>query len=270
MALSDIRQFNFYFKYLWAPADFDNMQTWIQAQIDGIAEGAFGAACLSGAVVSPGGGMVQNFTSGILVSPSGRIVVLASGSGTIATPAGNPARSVIVARPKLTDMTNIPEPANPLVTVPLHEKLDYDIVVLNGTPSGTPVYPALGANDIVLMGFLVPSGATSLTLSNYEYSKRDRARRRAKSVRTVSTTSDTLTSTDEHIDLDGSANNVTALLPNASDMVGQDIDFVRTDSTANTVAVSGADLISGQNQWTLDDQWATLKLRAVVGAWRIL
>lgn len=272
MALADIRQFLYYIKYLWGPTDFQNMQLWLQSEFRGLAEGAFGGAILSGLAVTPGGAMTVDVSAGLASAPDGRLINVTAVVGqAVASPVGNPARTLVVARPKITDANNIPEPANPANTVPLHQKFEYDVLVLNGTPAVTPAYPATQANDVILMGILLTAGHVTIVAANFERYVVSTPRKRTHPIKLVTASgNNTVNTTDMHLDSDATLGAQTHLVPSAISCPGQDFTFVKIDASANPVAVSGADLISGQNSWELADQWGTITIRSVGTGYRVV
>jgi len=272
MALVDIRQFVFYFKYLWSPADFLNMQTWLQSEYRAIAEGGFGASILSGIKASVSSGLTVSMTNGIAVNSDGRIVVFVAANATFASPAGNPARSLLVLRPKLTSANFIPEPVNPANSVPLHQKLEYDLVVINGTPAATPVYPSTVAGDIVVLGVSLTASQVTLVATNFDREPIDIPRKRIHGIRTIVSSVVTGNVKDSTIDANANANTITYVLPDSQLVPGEDFTVTKIDSSVNEVAVSGAGgrLISGETLQYLETQWATMTFRSVGSSWRIL
>lgn len=268
---SDIREFNFYTDYLWSPTDFLNLQTWLQNEIRGIALGVSGQSLLSGCLATPGGGLLVSVSDGVAIDSFGRIVVVTGANVAVAEPVGNPAKTLIVLRPKLVDMTSIPLPDAPMTNVFLHEKLSYDLLALNGTPAGSPVYPTPQANDIVVAALIIPDSTVTLLASMFDRSKISLPLKRVNAYNSVSAAYSVL-ATDSHVDGDATAAPFTATLPPASTVPGQDFTFVKTDSGANALSVAGngGDLISGQSSWDLSDQWATLKVRSIGTSWRII
>lgn len=273
MASSDLRQFYFYQKYIWSPDDFDNLQTWLRGGFEGLGEGAFGSAVLSGLRPSGGGGMTLLVNAGIGVSENGRLVVVDSQlNTTVASPAGNPARTLVVLRPSETNGTDIPQPTNPGVDVPLHKFMSYDLIVLNGTPAATPVYPTKQAGDIVVAGLRLNASHATITEADLDWGVVDRPRKRRHkiSLETASFTADP--SNVDMYEMDFSAASGVAQLPAASGNEGLTVNFVKIDSTSNECAVSGqgAEVISGQNVQTLDTQWQTLSIYCNGQTWRVL
>lgn len=271
-ANGDIRQFYFYDEYLWSPTDFANLQTWLQDNAKAMAVGAHGPACLQGLRVSPGGGMNVDVTAGIAVNEDGRPLIAGGATGkTFATPSGNPAWSLLVLRPLDVDFNNINEPTNPTNQVPLHKKLQYQWVVLNGTPAASPSYPALTAGDVAVMGFKLANGQTTINASDFDYSARNVSRKRQMPVKEVSGTYMVL-ATDQVIEHDASSASGLSLLPTAAEAAQQEFTIVKTDSSANVVAVSGqgSDLISGQPSSVIEDQWGFVKVYSNGKAWRMV
>jgi hypothetical protein len=270
MASTDIRQFLFYFKYLWSPEDFGNLQDWLEKEFRGIAEGGFGSkAILSGLNCVPGGGMTVTVPAGIAIDSTGRIVVTAAATSTIASPSGNPAKSLIILRPKLIDMTDIPEPINPGNDVPLHQQLSYDLMVLDGTPAAVPAYPTTQANDIIICALVLADGHATILTSDIDRSMIDVPRKRTAPCRVI-LASTTLDEDDQHVDFNGAVSGGDAFLPLAKNVPGQDFTLVKTDASAFAVRFtgSGSDLISGQTNVELTDQWQTVTVRSVGSGYR--
>lgn len=259
MADTDFRDHYFYQGYLWTPADFSNMQNWLNAQMRGNMEGAFGKSILTGLKVSPAGGMVLNVEPGIAVTANGRLMVVGSQQqGTFATPSGNPAKSLIVLRPVETDSNNIPEPTNPGNNVPLHKKLLYSVVVINGTPAASPAYPATQANDVVLMGVSLANGQSSITAADFDYTVLSLPQRLREVVQQLTGSGD-INIQSKFIEVDASGGAATANLPVAASGANLEYVVVKTDSSANPVSVYSSELISGQALQVIDSQWGSVK-----------
>jgi hypothetical protein len=267
---ADIRDFYFYFKYLWAPADFENMQAWLRGSIEGLAEGAFGGAGLSGLNVVPATGLTVDVDSGLGVSPQGRLLVLAApGSATFASPSGNPAWSLLVLRPTLTNVNFIPEPVNPSNPVPLHQQFGASLVVINGTPSPTPSYPATQSGDIVLMGVKLAASQSSIAITDFDRFPVSTRRKQIAAVQILAANYN-VQAADEHLEFDCSGGARMALLPSAELVPGQKFTLIKTDSSANALSVSGTDGMSGQNLVTLDAQWQTMTVRSNGFSYRVI
>lgn len=72
--------------------------------------------------------------------------------------------------------TPVPKPSDPLTTIFLNLHDDFQLVVVEGTPSGTPAYPAKGNPlYIVLAGIQIPANATLGTQCTIDYSQREQA-----------------------------------------------------------------------------------------------
>lgn len=270
MASSDIKQFYFYHNYLWTETDFGDLQDWIFETIGGIAEGAFGAAVLQGFDVTPSTGMIVTVADGVASNSNGRLLVGASlANQTFATPAGNPAWSLLVARPVDTDEDDITNPEDPSgPDVPLHKKIGMSLVVLNGTPAGSPAYPSIVAGDVIIAAVKLTSGQTTLTTANFDYNKIDRPRRRLNKIKTI-TASETLSVLDEVIEVNATGGAVTVTLPNVFSARARKYTVVKIDSSANAVTVASGDLISGQSTQVIDDQWGSLKVYSNSTSWRV-
>jgi hypothetical protein len=248
MSLNDIRQFNFYTNYLWSATDFQNLQGWIYDEIWGIANGAFGASTLSGMVVTPAGGMVLNVTQGIGVTSSGRLLVntTTQNAPAFATPSGNPAKSLLVLRPNDTDGTPVVDPNNPLNTVNLHHFLQAQLVVINGTPASSPSYPAIQANDIVLMGVSLANGQSSIAYSDLDVTVVNAPNTLSKNIKIANGTIYNGLSTDQVVLVKTSSFGiVTYNLPAAASMLGKVVSIVKidTDNFAVNLVPSGSDTV---------------------------
>lgn len=174
-ASTDYRQFNYYQRYKWTAQDFTNMQSWTYEAFQGVFEGLIAGSTLSGATITPTSGMSFSVAAGICVSPSGKLMVLTgSDTATLASPAGNPAYSLVVARPVSVGMTPIAKPTDLTQTVNLHQGQSYSITVINGTPSGSPVYPSVQTDDVILMGFRLTTAQSTLSTDNFDGSVRYR------------------------------------------------------------------------------------------------
>lgn len=269
MASTDIREFLFYFKYLWSPADFLNLQTWLQETTAGIAEGLLGAGVLAGLQVTPGGALNLSIAPGICTGDEGQLMV----NGAIITqgltaPTGAIRKDLVVMRPTVTPTTNIPQPDNPSNIVPLHQILGFQLVIIQGV-EGSGVYPAKQDGDCVLMGYSLTPGQSVVGISDLDRQPMSLPKKRTHPYR-VNKTSASVQTSDDHIDWDCSASACLGLLPSAAQVPGQDFTIVKIDNSANQLSVSGADPMSGQNQIILDSQWQTLHVRSTGTAWRVL
>lgn len=271
MASTDIREFLFYFKYLWSPADFLNLQTWLQETTAGIAEGAFGASVLSGLLPTPGGGLNVSIAAGISVGDTGQLMVNGSATPTPFTaPLGAPKKSLLVMRPTITPTTVIPQPDNPSNNVPLHQILGFIFVVIDGVESVTPVYPSKAAGDVIVCGVGLTPGQSTIAASDIDRSPISVQRKKVHALR-KQTGNYNIQATDDHIDYDTSGGAATATFPSSQIVPGQDYTVVKTDSSANPLTITGTDLFSGQSNVILDTQWQSVTVRSVgINGWRVL
>lgn len=271
MASTDIRQFLFYFKYLWSPADFTSLQLWLQETTAGIAEGLLGAAVLKGLGVTPGTGLQVLVDTGICVGDEGQLMVNGAQSPVnLTVPISAPKRSLIVMRPTIVNMTVIPQPDNPSNNVPLHQQLTFTFVVIDGAENVNPVYPSKQDGDCIVAGVMLTPGQSTVMQANIERTPISLARKKVHPIKTKSGNYN-IVAEDEHIDYDLSGGAATAFLPPSNSVAGQDFAIVKIDTSGNTLAVSGQDLIDGQTQIILDTQWQSLQLRSVgLGGWRVL
>lgn len=238
MPASDIELFNFYSRYKWARADFENFQTWLYATIESAREGG-GAGILKGFIPALVSGMQLRFPAGIAINSAGRLCLTTAISDvTFATPVGNPARSLVVLRPVDTDANDISEPLDPTNLVPLNVVRTATVMVLDGTAAASPAYPAITTGDIILAGLLIPAATVTITLAMIETYKRDIRRQRELRVRHVVASSDVDPETDDIIEVDDSAGNVTLTMPTAA-LMGQRKVTILKVAGSNTTTISG-------------------------------
>lgn len=269
MANSDIRKFKFWNEYDWQATDFDDFYAWLTDMVFGLFEGHTGSACLSGLAVTPNGGMQVSIAAGLGVGTSKRLFVVAAPElATFSTPIGNPARSLVVLRPLDTDVTDIVKPTDPEVTVQLHTKLGYQVVVITGTPAATPVYPATVAGDVILTGVLLAAGQTVIAQSDLDFGARDVARKVPNRIRVVKVDY-TIDVNDEIVEVDATAGNIVITAPNVVTAAGRRYTIVRVDNSANSVTLSGG-VFSGQATVPLEDQWDKLVAYSNSNAWRLI
>lgn len=275
MASNDIRKFTWYPQYIVQPQDMSGLEQYLRATTEASIEGLCGAAVLSGMRVSTVGGMDIEVEAGIAASPDGRLMILdAADQVTLASDPSQARRSLIVARPKLTDVDSIIEPTNPPNVVTFTQRLDMELVVIPGTPAGTPVYPAKEATDTVLLGVLIPAGASSLSITDFEFGPRETVKPTPSRLRELSSGDYTMPSdgTEEIFEMDATSASGQLILPPVSLMVGRKVTLVKTDSSVNTARLKpdGSDTISGQTEVDLDTQWQSVTIYGSKTAWRMI
>lgn len=270
-APNDVRKFNFYQQYVWQSTDFENFQLWVLAMFRAIAEGAFGSSVLGGLEPVVAGGMAVQIDPGIAVNYEGRSLIHKTAAQvTLAADGSNPRRSLIVLRPVDTSMTNIPEPLNPMNLVPLHVKQEYSLVVIPGTPAGSPQYPAKQSGDVIVCGVKIAAGQSSLAQGDIDLSQTERTRTRRKKIRQVA--SDYFAQEDDEIiEVSCSGGDVAVILPVAQTVPGKEILCVKIDSSANVMSVSGngGELVGVLNSVDVDTEGDSVKVYArETGGWR--
>lgn len=267
----DLRKFYFYQQYVWSPTDFLNFQTWMMGMFRSVFEGAFGNACLGGLECVAPGGMVVAVKPGIAVNQYGRQLVHSTEmEASLASDPSNPRRSLIVLRPKTTDMTNVTEPLNPPNQVPLHSQEGYDLVVIAGTPAAFPQYPSTVDGDVIVMGVAIPAGAVSLNTASLDYSVRDLPRKRPTRIKQVAADYQA-TIDDEIIEVSCTGGDVTVTLLTAASAPGREVRCVKIDGTSNSMFVEGqgAEQISGLNSIEVDTPWDSIKVYSNgIDGWR--
>jgi len=118
--------------------------------------------------------------TGIAFDPNGNITRIDPGTTTpisfalAAADVVNPRWDLLVIRYKQTGDTLIPMPSDPIVSVDLNLHDDFQLVIIKGTASSSPSYPAkVAATDIILCGLRVPANATLGTSVTVDTSIRD-------------------------------------------------------------------------------------------------
>lgn len=71
--------------------------------------------------------------------------------------------------------TLVPKPSDPITTIHLNLHDDFELVIVPGTPSGSPVYPSKGALQIILAGIQVPANSTLGTQCTVDLSIREQS-----------------------------------------------------------------------------------------------
>ncbi len=274
MASNDIRRFFFYDQYIWQAIDFENYQKWVDQFFKAISEGANGASVLAGLDVTPNGGMNVQIAPGIAVSPTGQVMVVPTAQVAVfASDPTNPVKHLLVARPLLTSGTLIPQPTNPLVDVPLHKTQGYQLVVISGTPSGSPSYPTglVQAEDTIIASISLVAGQTTIAQSDLDRALIDVPRKRKRAIRTTASTGFTLGVKDNILEVAATAGACAVTLPPAITCVGEEFVVTKIDSSLNAVTLKGdgAEVISGQANQVIDDQWGTLRVYSQGTSWRV-
>lgn len=177
-ANSAIALYNFYRRYLWTDTDFSKWQTGMVQYAQGIMDGLFHGACLQGLGYLANTGLNVQVDGGIAVGPTGQLLVLpATGSygatANFASPVANPARSLVVIRPNITQSNYITRPTNPFDSVPLQQIQGANVVVIDGTPAAQPAYPATQPGDVVLFGVRLAAGAATFASTDLDFEVRD-------------------------------------------------------------------------------------------------
>lgn len=275
MLNTDIRKYTWYSQYIVQPADLTGLQEYIRASIESSLEGLSGASIVSGLRMTNVGGMTLECSEGGALSPAGRLMVLGSpGQVTLGSDPSLPRRSLVILRPTATVVSQIVNPTAPPTLVTFQERFDATLVVIPGTPAASPAYPSKQANDVVIMGLLIPAGASSLSVTNFELGPREVPKQLKRKIREITASHSAASGegAEDIIEFDASTGSGTISLPPASVMAGSSMSVVKTDSSANIVRVqgNGGEQISGQTEVDLDTQWQSVTLYAYKNAWRML
>jgi hypothetical protein len=174
MALPTIKDFNFYDNYLFTALDFTTFQSYTAQQYAAATQAGSGAVLTGLDVTGSSASMNVTVASGFAMSASGDLMGSASSNViTLTSDPSNSKKSLIVLRPAATGVDYIPDPRNPLgPQIPLHNVMGSTVVLLDGTASATPTYPATSATDVILIGLTIPAAATGLPYSDFDRSVR--------------------------------------------------------------------------------------------------
>jgi hypothetical protein len=256
-ASNDIRKFNFYQQYVWSPTDFANFQTWVLGMFRAVFEGAFGSSVLGGLEPNPAGGLNIEVRQGIAINQYGRQLILKTNTQvTVSADGSNPRRSLVVMRPVETSMTNVTDPLNPPTQVPLHVKEEFQLLVISGVAGVSPTYPAKQDGDVILFGVKIPAGASSIGITDIDYSVTERPRTAQPKIRQVAVDY-TAQDDDEIIEVSCTGGDRTVTLPVAASARTKKLTVVKIDNSANDMIVSaqGAEQISGLGSISTDTQF---------------
>lgn len=176
MANDSTSFFYWYRRYKVRAQDMNAFQGAMAETARGIGEGMLGASILKGFAVNPASGLVLAVDPGIALAASGYLEVMNSGvtlDVAAAVDPSLPTRSLVVVTPDPTDANYINSPTDPFTMVPLNQLQKSRVVLLAGTPSATPDYPAKGPNDVILCGIRAPAGVATITTSMLDFEARE-------------------------------------------------------------------------------------------------
>ena len=163
--------FKFYEDYLWTHADFENLQDAIKTYQEAGFRSALQSKVLSGLGFENPVVLDFDVAPGGAIDNSGRALVVSSAETLSATSDGsNPVWHLVVIRRKVDLINDIPEPLNPTNPVPLNERQSAEVVLIPGTPAGSPAYPSKVLGDVILFGLKMPTAAASVLSSYVDYS----------------------------------------------------------------------------------------------------
>lgn len=167
--------YNWYTRYRVLAADMTNNQNLFLGNTNALSEGLLNGSVLSGFEAATGGAMTVSVASGIAQGPSGYLHVVNSISSVTPTaPTGSfPARSLVVARPLLTNTNPMTNPTNPFETVYLNTLYGSQVTLLPGTAASAPAYPSIEPNDVVLFGIRTFPGQTAVSIQDIDFTVRD-------------------------------------------------------------------------------------------------
>lgn len=169
--------FNYYFRYKWAPDDFDDQQASFMAAIQSVPDALVGNAVLYGGEVTPsGGGPSMTLGVGAYVAAGLDGYMHINGGGNVVISAAHaslPRHDLIVSRPNVTNQEAINRPTAPYDTVYLKERQGAQLVVITGTAATDPGYPSTQSGDVVIAAVYVAPAATGITQTGISYNQRD-------------------------------------------------------------------------------------------------
>lgn len=182
MANASTEFFYWYRRYKVRAVDMTGFQQAMVESPRAVSEGSFGASVLTGLTAAPVSGYVLGIQPGIAVAASGYVDVLGvSGTIDLSSLAGaTPSRSLVVLSAAPEDLNFIPSPTDPFTSVPLNQLQGCSLVLIPGTPSNTPAYPAKGANDVILCGIQMRPGVTGLSTDMIDFEVRESAGRHSE------------------------------------------------------------------------------------------
>ncbi len=161
--------FDFYFRYKWNEVDFADWQDTMIGTLRDTVGAIFGPSLIAGGAVAPSGSTrAVTVAAYETINEDGYLGVRNSTVLASVTANSNPRKDLIVARPLLVNQTTIVRPTSPFDTVPFHVGQDTEIVVIAGTPAGSPAYPAKADGDVIIAGLAVANGATSFSAPNID------------------------------------------------------------------------------------------------------
>lgn len=249
MGANTFSTFNFFKRYKWTAQNFTDFQTMLLEWANTGRQGLHGAACVKGLQIVPVSGMTVTVKAGIGITPAGKVLVLATDTNvTLSAPSGNPNRTYLVLRTLQTDANLITRPTTPFDTVALNEIMSAQVVEIDGAPGASPVYPALGADDLVLMGFKLTNGQVTIVYATHcDVTQRNVWVRNRHAQITQVAGSYTVVEGDEVIEIDATTGAAAGNLPAANTACGRLLTFVKVDTSANAVSPTGAgsDLVCG-------------------------
>lgn len=130
-------------------------------------------------ITMSGSNLTGTVGNGIAFDPNGQITRIDSSSSTSKTFTITPADptyprwDLLVLEYVQTGDTPVPQPSDPINTIFLNLHDDFNLKVIQGTPSVTPSYPTKGSLDIILAGIKIPATSTIGTQCTVDYSIRD-------------------------------------------------------------------------------------------------
>lgn len=171
----NLNLFNFYKRYKWTAQNFTDFQDAVVTSDRTASKGIIQAAAVEGLDVAPsGGGMAVSIDTGVAIAASGYLLALETADYKAFTaPVSNIKKSLLVIRPKITQVNDITKPTDPFGIVQLNQTQGCEVVIVDGTASATPTYPAKSANDVILCGVRLIAGQTVITTDDIDFSVRE-------------------------------------------------------------------------------------------------
>lgn len=154
--MDTLTRFNFYRRYKWSYADFEDLQEASLGYPSEILRNLCAYAVLEGLKYDGATGLVVDYTSGTAINNDGDMLKVDAGSVTV----DDGVKSLVVIRPVFTDNTVITRPTSPFDPVYLKEIQSAEVVAIAGS---NVAFPSKLATDVILFGVTASGGVITQT-----------------------------------------------------------------------------------------------------------
>lgn len=171
---SNINLYNWPFMYKVNQNDMNGFEKTIFDTIESNMDGIYGGAVLTGLYPEVISSNTVRVHAGGATAPNGRLMVAPDNQDlTIDPPATLQEKMLVVIRTIDIPNASMTDPTNVNNVIDFRYYRTYQLVVIRGTPSATPVYPSKVADtDTVLFGVFLRTGS-SITNGSIDWSVRD-------------------------------------------------------------------------------------------------